>query len=161
MLCQAKCSAAATLRARDSGAGCITASGSSVSVTATTLDDCQIGATGADHRALFLEGSTSVEIKDTTITPTDASDSETASGAVNLPLDPQVLDLVTKGCETSPCESGHACSFHDFSLWCAPCAEDNQFSADGRACTQCDPGKQPNEDKSDCEECSGDDEYCQ
>eukprot|EP01045_Picozoa_sp_COSAG04_P001913 COSAG04_NODE_66_length_29513_cov_208.948732_6_plen_1234_part_00 len=123
------------------------------------LDGCQTGATGAKHRALSLEDSTSVVIKDTTITPTDASDSETASGAVNLPLDPQVLDLVTKGCETSPCESGNACSFHDFSLWCTPCAEDNQYSVDGRACTQCAPGKQPNEEKSDCVECDGDDEY--
>eukprot|EP01045_Picozoa_sp_COSAG04_P026139 COSAG04_NODE_3569_length_2700_cov_2.414072_2_plen_766_part_01 len=137
----------------DAGAGCVTAEESSLTLTSSALNNCK-GAGPNAHRALYLDQSTSVLIKDTTITPYAQP-----TDAVNRPLDDKVLDLATKGCETSPCESGHACSFADFSLWCAPCAEDNQYSADGLACRQCAPGKQPNADKSDCVECDGDDEY--
>jgi predicted outer membrane repeat protein len=51
-------------------------------------------------------------------------------------------------CSSEPCSSGQGCEFSGFSLFCSKCP-DGTYSADGVACTTCDPGSGPMADETD------------
>ena len=135
-----------------SGAGGITATASAVTIRSSSFTNCK--AQDIDSgKALSIQDSTSLRIVDTAFSP-----KEMVQDVVNIPLDTNMLGLLTQGCALYPCSAGQECSMHDYSLHCTPCRE-TTFSSDGLACEQCPAGKQPNMDSSTCEGCAGDNEY--
>jgi hypothetical protein len=58
------------------------------------------------------------------------------------------------GCAQHRCDTGHSCSYDEYSLHCAPCPQ-HQMSVQGLQCESCPAGRGPNRNQSGCVDCGG------
>ena len=124
--------------------------GGSISVAGSAsveIKDCTFDGNSAGYgKELAIEGSNSFVVSNSTFLP-DVVDDEASSNTL-------FLDAVSQStCEDVSCDQGQQCSFSKLSLFCTNC-QPNQIG-DGRACTACPPGTEPNAEQTSCVSCTG------
>ena len=119
--------------------GAIYAYESIIRVLTSTLD-MNTGVRAANHA--YMDSMNLVYILDSTVEPFSPS------GGVSV-----VLGGVLGGCNEHRCALGSRCEYQKYSLHCEKCRSPT-VGLDGMTCAMCNPGTEPNADRTACVKCS-------